>query len=60
MEGRYYLINKPTFSGQPGPNPNLEIMEESSPTVLIFSMYFLTVGYLKKFNQKLIDKINNK
>lgn len=26
------LINKPIFSGQPGLNPNLEIMEENSPT----------------------------
>jgi hypothetical protein len=24
------LINKPIFSGQPGLNPNLEIMEENS------------------------------
>jgi hypothetical protein len=34
-----YTTNKPTFSGQPGLNPNLEITEDSSP-IDVFSLFF--------------------
>jgi hypothetical protein len=34
-----YTTNKPTFSGQPGLNPNLEIMEDSSP-IDVFNLFF--------------------
>jgi hypothetical protein len=34
-----YPISKPTFSGKPGLDPYLEIMEESSSTE-VFNQYF--------------------
>jgi hypothetical protein len=53
-----YTANKPTFSGQPGLNPNLEITEDISP-IDVFNLFFNS-GILQKFNQKPTDMINNK
>jgi hypothetical protein len=51
-----YPINKPTFSGQLGLNPDLEIVEEIS-LIDLFTL-LLTMGYLEKFSQKPVDMLN--
>jgi hypothetical protein len=53
-----YPINKLTFSGQSGLNPDLEITEDVSLVGFFFSPCFLTVGYVEKFSQKPVDMLN--
>jgi hypothetical protein len=52
-----YTANKPTFSGQTGLNPNLEIKEDSSP-IDVFNLFFDN-GIIAEFQSE-TDMLNNK